>query len=150
MKPALLATTLSAPSGPIVTPSHRCRHRSRRPAAAVDLAAASCSSGRQQQQRRGSVVARSAGAAAGPAAAPASKTSVSLWTGSDEYTALNDRRDLPPLPLPPLAARKRVLLVRHGQSTWNAEGRIQGSSDLSVLSDKGVAQAQRTRDMVRW
>jgi broad specificity phosphatase PhoE len=38
--------------------------------------------------------------------------------------------------------------VRHGQSTWNAEGRIQGSSDFSELTTKGMAQAETTRDMV--
>ena len=39
-------------------------------------------------------------------------------------------------------SEKRVTLVRHGQSTWNEEGRIQGSSDLSVLTAKGEAQAE--------
>ena len=77
-------------------------------------------------------------------------TSVTLqWQGSDEFTQLNDRVDQPPLPLPELAMPKRVVLVRHGQSTWNAEGRIQGSSDFSVLTDKGVAQAQTTKQMVQ-
>ena len=42
-------------------------------------------------------------------------------------------------------SEKRVTLVRHGQSTWNEEGRIQGSSDLSVLTAKGEAQAETTR-----
>jgi probable phosphoglycerate mutase len=41
-----------------------------------------------------------------------------------------------------------VTLVRHGQSTWNAEGRIQGSSDFSVLTSKGEAQAEKTRQML--
>ena len=41
----------------------------------------------------------------------------------------------------------RVLLVRHGQSTWNAEGRWQGSADppLSVL---GEHQAVAARDAI--
>ncbi|HXM18749.1 MAG TPA: histidine phosphatase family protein [Candidatus Tumulicola sp.] len=34
-----------------------------------------------------------------------------------------------------------LLLVRHGESTWNAEGRYQGRRD-SALSDLGVLQAQ--------
>ena len=34
----------------------------------------------------------------------------------------------------------RILLVRHGQSTWNADGRWQGQAD-PPLSDLGVAQA---------
>ncbi|XP_010520410.1 PREDICTED: probable 2-carboxy-D-arabinitol-1-phosphatase [Tarenaya hassleriana] len=51
-------------------------------------------------------------------------------------------------PLPPVRAAKRVVLVRHGQSTWNAEGRIQGSSDFSVLTKKGEAQADTSRQML--
>ncbi|PWA65716.1 phosphoglycerate/bisphosphoglycerate mutase family protein [Artemisia annua] len=49
---------------------------------------------------------------------------------------------------PPLKAAKRVVLVRHGQSTWNAEGRIQGSSDYSILTNKGEAQAEMSRQML--
>ncbi|ESQ42220.1 hypothetical protein EUTSA_v10013362mg [Eutrema salsugineum] len=43
---------------------------------------------------------------------------------------------------------KRVVLVRHGQSTWNEEGRIQGSSDFSVLTKKGENQADISRQML--
>ncbi|KAL2328499.1 hypothetical protein Fmac_021926 [Flemingia macrophylla] len=49
---------------------------------------------------------------------------------------------------PPLRAAKRVVLVRHGQSTWNAEGRIQGSSNFSVLTKKGESQAETSRQML--
>ena len=35
------------------------------------------------------------------------------------------------------------------QSTWNKEGRIQGSSDLSVLTQKGESQAEITREMLQ-
>ncbi|KAF2321675.1 hypothetical protein GH714_001070 [Hevea brasiliensis] len=51
-------------------------------------------------------------------------------------------------PFPSIKAAKRVVLVRHGQSTWNAEGRIQGSSNLSVLTQKGEAQAETSRQML--
>ncbi|TVU50881.1 hypothetical protein EJB05_02275, partial [Eragrostis curvula] len=50
--------------------------------------------------------------------------------------------------LPPLREAKRVVLVRHGQSTWNARGRIQGSSDISVLTPKGESQAETSRLML--
>ncbi|KAK4492247.1 hypothetical protein RD792_003050 [Penstemon davidsonii] len=50
--------------------------------------------------------------------------------------------------LPSVSAAKRVVLVRHGQSTWNAEGRIQGSSDYSVLTLKGESQAETSRQML--
>jgi probable phosphoglycerate mutase len=36
----------------------------------------------------------------------------------------------------------RILLVRHGQSTWNAEGRWQGRAD-PPLSTLGVAQSRQ-------
>ncbi|KAK9127656.1 hypothetical protein Syun_016453 [Stephania yunnanensis] len=49
---------------------------------------------------------------------------------------------------PPIKAAKRVVLVRHGQSTWNEEGRIQGSSDFSVLTQKGESQAETSRQML--
>ncbi|KAK7404824.1 hypothetical protein VNO78_05805 [Psophocarpus tetragonolobus] len=49
---------------------------------------------------------------------------------------------------PQMRATKRVVLVRHGQSTWNAEGRIQGSSDFSVLTKKGESQAETSRQML--
>lgn len=45
--------------------------------------------------------------------------------GEDAFSSLGDRQDLPPLPLPALTQPKRVVLVRHGQSTWNARNRIQ-------------------------
>lgn len=35
----------------------------------------------------------------------------------------------------------RVIIVRHGQSTYNIEKRIQGRSDASTLTDKGVNDA---------
>lgn len=70
------------------------------------------------------------------------------WTGSDEYSSLGDRVDAPPLPLPPIAGPTRVVVVRHGQSTWNAAGRVQGSTDLAVLTDKGQRQARDTAAML--
>lgn len=70
------------------------------------------------------------------------------WIGTDDFTHLDDRKAEPPLPLPPLSSPKRIVLVRHGQSTWNAEGRIQGSTDFAVLSTKGCDQAQTTCQMV--
>ena len=37
----------------------------------------------------------------------------------------------------------RVIIVRHGQSTYNAQGRQQGSSDESVLTQAGIDSAQK-------
>jgi hypothetical protein len=70
------------------------------------------------------------------------------WTGTDEFTHLDDRKAQPPLPLPEIDSPKRIVLVRHGQSTWNAEGRIQGSTNFAVLTPKGQAQAATTYQMV--
>jgi len=39
------------------------------------------------------------------------------------------------------------VLLRHGQTTWNAEGRFQGHSDIP-LDDTGLAQAQRAAGML--
>jgi phosphoserine phosphatase len=38
----------------------------------------------------------------------------------------------------------RVILMRHGESTYNAQGRHQGSSDESVLTELGKLAAQQT------
>ena len=62
----------------------------------------------------------------------------------DCFSALRDREDLPPMSLPRVTTPKRVVLVRHGQSTWNACGRMQGSSDYSRLTEKGRSQAETT------
>ncbi|WP_309739467.1 histidine phosphatase family protein [Chamaesiphon sp. OTE_20_metabat_361] len=42
----------------------------------------------------------------------------------------------------------RVILVRHGQSSFNAEGRYQGSSDGSVLTDFGRQTARQTGEFL--
>lgn len=39
----------------------------------------------------------------------------------------------------------RIILVRHGESSYNLERRIQGRMDLSVLTDRGVEQARCVR-----
>ena len=71
---------------------------------------------------------------------------VEKWV--DDFTYCEDRRDIQPLSLPSVTSSKRVVLVRHGQSTWNAEGRIQGSSNHAVLTDLGASQADTTREML--
>ena len=71
------------------------------------------------------------------------------WTASDDFEELGDRRDLPPMALPAISGPQVVVLMRHGQSTWNKVKRIQGSSNVSVLSEKGVRQAEAARDKVR-
>ncbi|HBL10558.1 MAG TPA: histidine phosphatase family protein [Cyanobacteria bacterium UBA11162] len=38
----------------------------------------------------------------------------------------------------------RVILVRHGRSTYNEQGRYQGSSDESILTEKGRKSAYQT------
>ena len=42
------------------------------------------------------------------------------------------------------SASARLVLVRHGESAWNAERRLQGQSD-APLSDTGRAQGERLR-----
>jgi phosphoserine phosphatase len=38
----------------------------------------------------------------------------------------------------------RVIILRHGQSSYNSQGRIQGRSNLSVLTDRGQEDAKST------
>ncbi|PSB40690.1 histidine phosphatase family protein, partial [Chamaesiphon polymorphus] len=40
----------------------------------------------------------------------------------------------------------RVIILRHGQSSYNSQGRIQGRSDLSILTDRGVEDARLTSE----
>jgi broad specificity phosphatase PhoE len=42
----------------------------------------------------------------------------------------------------------RLLLVRHGETVWNADGRIQGHADVS-LSEKGRMQARLAADRLK-
>ncbi|XP_028788752.1 probable 2-carboxy-D-arabinitol-1-phosphatase [Neltuma alba] len=44
-----------------------------------------------------------------------------------------------------ISSSKTVILIRHGLSTWNSASRIQGSSDLSILTETGEKQAERCR-----
>jgi broad specificity phosphatase PhoE len=43
---------------------------------------------------------------------------------------------------------RRFLLLRHGQTDFNADGRIQGSSDFSRLSELGKTQARQVGDFL--
>ena len=44
--------------------------------------------------------------------------------------------------LEPPQGAQRFLIARHGETNFNAEGRIQGTLDTSVLTARGVEQAQ--------
>lgn len=39
--------------------------------------------------------------------------------------------------------------MRHGETTWNLDGRIQGHSDDATLTDRGVRQAQAAAETLR-
>lgn len=70
---------------------------------------------------------------------------------TEKPPSAGDRKPVAARPPPhfiEIRAAKRVVLVRHGQSTWNEEGRIQGSSDHSVLTAKGELQAEISRQML--
>src|SRR5207244_2230511 len=52
-------------------------------------------------------------------------------------------------PPPPVGRRvTRLLVVRHGETTWNHEWRLQGQTDVE-LSDFGRAQARRLADRLK-
>lgn len=46
-----------------------------------------------------------------------------------------------PAAQPPAVQATTLLLIRHGETQWNAQGRIQGQRDIA-LSDRGLRQAQ--------
>ncbi|PSB02826.1 histidine phosphatase family protein [Merismopedia glauca] len=43
----------------------------------------------------------------------------------------------------------RVIIVRHGQSSYNSQGRIQGRSDDSILTEKGKADAAQVANTLK-
>ena len=43
----------------------------------------------------------------------------------------------------------RIILVRHGQSSYNAQGKIQGRCDESVLTDRGREAADRVAEALK-
>jgi probable phosphoglycerate mutase len=43
----------------------------------------------------------------------------------------------------------RVIIVRHGQSSYNSQGRIQGRSDDSILTEKGKTDAAQVADILK-
>ena len=43
---------------------------------------------------------------------------------------------------------KKVVLLRHGESTWNRENRFTGWTDVD-LSEKGVAEAEKAGLLLR-
>ncbi|MEO0350721.1 MAG: histidine phosphatase family protein [Cyanobacteria bacterium P01_A01_bin.15] len=49
----------------------------------------------------------------------------------------------------PSAAPSRVILVRHGRSTFNDQGRYQGSSDTASLTPKGIETGQQVGAYLR-
>lgn len=56
-----------------------------------------------------------------------------LWWSGKSYKQVS--------PLPPSSAEIELVLIRHGQTTWNLAGRVQGHNDESRLTPEGLAQA---------
>ncbi len=50
---------------------------------------------------------------------------------------------------PLLSVPLRIVLVRHGLSSYNLEQRIQGRDDLSTLTEEGIRQARQTGEALR-
>ena len=43
---------------------------------------------------------------------------------------------------------KKIVLLRHGESTWNRENRFTGWTDVD-LTEKGVAEANRAGELLK-
>ena len=43
---------------------------------------------------------------------------------------------------------KKIVLLRHGESTWNRENRFTGWTDVD-LTEKGVAEADRAGELLK-
>ncbi|GBG65643.1 hypothetical protein CBR_g51943 [Chara braunii] len=96
-------------------------------------------------------------AAAAAAAAAAASASSAAGVGTSVLDrvavtggAFDHKGATAPLVLRSLPSTKTIVLVRHGLSSWNEESRVQGSSDQSVLSEKGRMQASRCREALRY
>lgn len=82
---------------------------------------------------------------------PLVRLRLALWLraardGRHLTTRLMHTHDAPQAPAgatSPVTPRKRLLLVRHGQTTFNVEGRLPGQLPGVALTDEGRRQAQR-------
>ena len=64
-----------------------------------------------------------------------------------QIECLNSTAHLDP-PLPAKGAGSRLILVRHGETNWNREGRFQGQIDIP-LNSNGHAQAEAARGFLQ-
>ena len=64
-----------------------------------------------------------------------------------QIECLNSTAHLDP-PLPAKTAGSRLILVRHGETNWNREGRFQGQIDIP-LNSNGHAQAEAARGFLQ-
>ncbi|CAI7774393.1 unnamed protein product [Closterium sp. NIES-53] len=104
---------------------------------------------RRAVSRASSVASGTTGSGANVAAsATASTVSEPATEVRDAGSVQQSAPNLGGFDFPVIKEAKRVVLVRHGESTWNATGRIQGSSDFSVLTAKGESQAETSRQML--
>ena len=63
------------------------------------------------------------------------------WSAWSLVTAVRAMSSMTPQQGAPSAAAHRFLVARHGETNFNAEGRIQGTLDSSQLTLRGIEQA---------
>ena len=59
-------------------------------------------------------------------------------------------RSMAPADSLPLTATKQIVFIRHGLSSWNEEGRIQGSSNFSHLTAFGREQVRFHQQVIQF
>ncbi|MCG7844889.1 MAG: 2,3-diphosphoglycerate-dependent phosphoglycerate mutase [Methanomassiliicoccales archaeon] len=71
-----------------------------------------------------------------------------ITENADAGTSPDNETLFMPLPHPDMRAMIKIVLLRHGESTWNKENRFTGWTDVG-LTEKGVAEAHEAARLLK-